>query len=97
VTGAAADYIAAGSGAALVFAGSHDIFAAVNGQAGGVLSIVGFAAGSDVLQLQGYGANAVANALASAVVGGGSTILTLSDATRMVLYGVTHLTAASFI
>jgi hypothetical protein len=35
--------------------------------------------------------------LENAAVAGGSTVLTLPDATQIVLYGVTNLTAASFI
>jgi hypothetical protein len=97
VAGADADYIAASSGSALVFAGSGDLFGFVNGQAGGVMDIVGFSVGSDLLQLQGYGSNTVANALANATIAGGSTILSLPDATKVVLYGVTNLTASSFI
>jgi hypothetical protein len=97
LAGASADYVEAGSGSALVFAGANDIFAAINGQAGGELAIVGFNTSNDFIQLQGYASTVVATALAGATVAGGSTQLTLPDATKLVLYGVTNLTAASFI
>jgi Ca2+-binding RTX toxin-like protein len=97
LAGASTDYVEAGSGSALVFAGANDIFAAINGQAGGELAIVGFNPSNDFIRLQGYASTAVATALAGATIAGGSTQLTLPDATKLVLYGVTNLTAASFI
>ncbi len=81
----------------MAFARPGDLFGAVNGLAGGELAIVGFNAGNDSLQLQGYGSNAASTALASAAIVGGTTILTLPDATRIVLFDVADLGTSAFI
>ena len=80
----------------MVFAGGGDVFGADAGQAGGTLAIIGFGA-SDLLHLGGYGSGAVAAVLAGASVAGGNTVLTLPDNTQVLLFGVTNLTAASFV
>ena len=96
VGGANTEYVQAGTGPETVFAGSGvDGFGFVDGQSGGTAAIIGFAA-QDRIELQGYGAGAVQAALGAATVSGGNTTLALADNTRITLFGVTNLTAASF-
>ncbi|MGI4950439.1 MAG: hypothetical protein ACRYGM_01410 [Janthinobacterium lividum] len=96
--GAGQDAVFAGSGAATVVAGSGaDVFAFVNGRAGGSESIIGFKAGTDKISLQGYAGDEVARASAGAVVSAGnattapSTTITLSDNTRITFMGTSSL------
>lgn len=106
VLGSGNDMLSEGSGSSTVFMGSgnasitsgsgFDFYEVVHGQAGGTDAISGFKVGTDLVQLTGYGAGEVQNDLAHAVVGGGSTLLTLSDGTRLDFVGVTNLTAHSF-
>jgi Ca2+-binding RTX toxin-like protein len=80
----------AGSGA--------DLFAFINGLAGGTDLIEGFnTAAGDRVTLQNYGADAVQSALASATVAGGSTAITLPDHTTILFQGVTNLSSAAFV
>jgi len=83
------DALLAGSGADTLSAGGGggDHFVFIKGAAGGVDVIQDFQA-SDALLLFGYGANAGANALASATVSGGATTIALSDNTRITFQGV---------
>ncbi|MGI4976953.1 MAG: hypothetical protein ACRYG6_08430 [Janthinobacterium lividum] len=84
--GGGADYVQAGAGNATLFAGAGmDIVGVVSGQAGGSLVVSGFRAGIDRVSAQGYAAGPV---VAS---GGGSTVLTFSDQTRVTLLGVASL------
>ncbi|MGI3776066.1 MAG: beta strand repeat-containing protein [Janthinobacterium lividum] len=84
--GSGADYVQAGAGNATLFAGAGmDIVGVVSGQAGGSLVVSGFRAGIDRVSAQGYAAGPV---VAS---GGGSTVLTFSDQTRVTLLGVASL------
>ena len=70
-------------------------FAFVSGFEGGTSDILGFTA-SDTLHLTGYADGAAQAAVASAVVSGGNTVLSLSDDTSIVLFGYTGVTAATF-
>lgn len=98
VGGGANVTVQAGTGNAAMFAGSGtDLFAFANGSAGGNDTITGFDTATDHLTLQGYGSDAVATALGSATVAGGSTTLLLSDNTHVTLTGVTDLTSSSFV
>ncbi len=95
--GAGDDYFMAGTGAAtMTGGGGTNLYAFQDGSAGGSTVITDFQTGADHLTLQGYGSNAVAAALGSATVVGGSTLLALQDGTHITLTGVTNLTAASF-
>ena len=113
-TGSGMDRIYAGSGSDTIFAGSGnstvsagagaDLVAIVNGRAGGNVAINGFRpANGDHVTLQGYGANEVANDVASAVVTPatgsaiGFTTVTLSDNTKITFNGVTNLNTSNFV
>ncbi len=67
----------------------------VSGSGGGTNDIVGFSA-SDSIMLTGYAAGEAQAAVASETVGGGNTVLTLSDNTHIVLFGFTGVTASTF-
>ena len=67
----------------------------VSGFEGGTNDIAGFGAG-DTLHLTGYADGAAQAAVASAVVVGGNKVLTLSDDTRIVLFGFTGVGSATF-
>ncbi len=107
VLGSGNDQLNEGSGANTTFVGSGhasiagglgpDLYEVVHGLAGGVDMISNFKIGTDLVQLSGYGAGEVQNDLAHASVGGGSTLLTLSDGTKLNFLGVTNLTAHSFV
>ena len=72
------------------------MFTFINGAAGGTDLIQNFAGGDKVI-LEGYGANAITQALDSAVVANGSITLTLSDQTKVTFAGVTTLNRNDFI
>ena len=96
--GAGADFFRAGTGTAtMTGGGGADLFAFDHASGGGNTVITDFQNGIDHLTLQGYGSNAVAAALGSATVSGGSTFLSLQDGTHVTLGGVTNLTAAAFV
>ncbi len=105
--GSGSDLIVSGSGNTAVEVGAGNdtlvggtgdsLFVFANGQAGGTDLIVGFDPTLDHLSLQGYGAAAPVATLATAVALNGSTFLSLSDGTRIVLAGYTGLTAQSFV
>ena len=91
--GSGNDTLYAGTGnATLNGFGGSDVFAFINGSAGGSDQFSGFTS-SSVIQQIGYGsvngASAQAAALASASVTGGSTVITLSDNTKITLSGFT--------
>jgi hypothetical protein len=95
-----------GSGASTTFLGSGnasitggagaDLFALEKGQGGGTDILSGFKVGTDMVQLMGYGSSEAQNDLAHASIVGGSTLLTLSDGTKLDFVGVTNLTSHSF-
>ena len=74
-----------------------DWFVFEKGHGGGTDVIKGFLPGKDYLTLQGFGANAVSAALATAKVAGGSLSLALTDGTKVTLAGVKSLTSHNFI
>ena len=77
--------------------GSHDdLFAFIDGSAGGHDLIVGFTAG-DLIGLQGYGDNAVRQALRSATIGPSGISITLSDYTSITFAGLSSLRARDFV
>ncbi len=96
VADGAANTVVGSSGMQTVFLG-----AGVNqldftpGLGGGTSDVIGFG-GQDSIRLIDYAASDVQNALANALVTGGSTILTLSDHTQIVLFGFTGLGAGNF-
>ena len=96
--GAGADTVVAGSGAATMQGGSHDdLFALIDGSAGGGHDlIVGFTAG-DLIGLQRYGDNAVRQALRSATIGPSGIRITLSDHTSITFAGLSTLRARDFV
>ena len=102
-TGPEATFIQAGSGSSTVFAGgangaaAGDVFAFVDGGAGGSELIGGFRVGTDVLALRGYAGSGTMAGITNSQVTGGSTVLTLADNTRITLQGVTNLGAGSFV
>jgi len=78
----------AGTGAATISAGfSHELYTIVNGQAGSSLDLYGFNPANDHVHLQGYSGSGIA----LQQVTGGSTTITLTDSTKIVLHGVTQL------
>jgi len=89
--GSGTDIYVAGSFGAAVQAGSGvDVFAFFQGIAGGSTTVNGFNAQKDSIALQGYGA------APQQTVSAGTTTLTLSDGTNVVLVGVTGI-SASFV
>ncbi|MBN9559734.1 MAG: calcium-binding protein [Alphaproteobacteria bacterium] len=96
--GAGSDVLQAGSGNATLAGGAGaDLFGFTAGRAGGSDVIVDFLSGTDHVQLQGYGGNAVASALAGATTANGNTLITLGDGTQVAFLNVTGLTAADFV
>jgi Ca2+-binding RTX toxin-like protein len=82
----------AGSGNDLLLAGSgSDVFAFINGAAGGNDTIIGFNPATDVIALHQYTAAPVIAQTA------GSTLLSLSDGTRILLQGVANISSASLV
>jgi hypothetical protein len=80
------DSVTFGPGDTSVWGGAgDDVFAAVAGKGGGQNVIYAWAPG-DTLEFQGFAGNPVA----SDVVSGGSTVVTLTDGTVITLVGVTH-------
>lgn len=92
-----ADTFYGSAGSTQMFGGSgKDVFAFVDGQAGGHATIQGFAHGRDLVDLQGYGKDAVKDALKSQHVVGTTNTITLSDHTTITFIGVGKLTASDF-
>ncbi len=97
IGGAGSDTFIAGTGAATMTGGSHaDLFAFIDGSAGGHDLIVGFTAG-DMIDLEGYGANAVRQALRSQTAGPNGVTITLSDHTSITFAGLNSLRASDFV
>ena len=96
VAGGANSVIDSASGTLDIFlTGGTSALAFTNGASGGLDVVTGFASG-DRISLSGYGANEAQAVLASAVVIGSATFLTLTDNTQISLFGFTGLTAANF-
>lgn len=88
----------AGSGSATLAGGAgRDLFVVSNGAAGRTVTIADFTAGQDRVSLQGYAANAIPAALATARTAGGATTVSLTDGTQVVFAGVGNLAASSFV
>lgn len=106
--GLGSDTIFAGSGHAALWGGSKaggtNYFVFTNGQAGGIDWLANFNQGSDLIDLRGYAANQVANAVANqqqfTYSAGGVTVsgvtLTLGDNTHLSVLGISHLTSSDF-
>lgn len=95
--GGGANMFVAGTGNATLLAGDGgNVLAVFDGLAGGDVLVVDWTPASDRIDLERFGADAVARTLASAVVSGSDTVVTLPDATRIVFAGVTGLGAAWF-
>ena len=93
-----ADTFYGSAGATSIIGGSgNDTFVFTNGEAGGSATIQGFSHGSDVVDLQDYGKNAVDDALKSQHKMGGNDTITLADNTTVTFLGVSNLTASDFI
>ena len=93
-----ADTFYGSAGATSIIGGSgNDTFVFTNGEAGGSATIQGFSHGSDVIDLQGYGKNAVSEALKSQHKMGGNDTITLADNTSVTFLGVSNLTTSDFI
>jgi Ca2+-binding RTX toxin-like protein len=89
-----ADTVIGGSGNSTVLGGGagKDVYAFLDGQAGGHETIVSFEVGKDALVFgPGYGANPVASETIEKVAGyGTSDVLKLTDGTTITLIGVMH-------
>ncbi len=97
IAGAGNDTLVAGNGTTEMTGGAGNaIFLFVNGAAGGTVTIENFAPGQDFVALRGYGSAAGANALATDVVAGGSSTVTLPDNSRITFANVGNLTASDF-
>jgi hypothetical protein len=93
-------FVAASGGAQMIAGAGHagqDEFIFSNGAAGSADVLWNFTQGQDHVALFGYGANAVANALASAVVAGGSTLVTLPDNTQITFAGIADPKSSDFL
>ena len=99
--GSGTDFYIAGSGSNTIIGGTGtDFYSILKGfSSGGAVDIFGFdpAKGDRLFLAGGYGANEASNALASATVSGGATVLTLSDNTTIRVEGVTNLNASAFL
>ena len=97
IGGAGSDVFFAGSGAATMTGGGHgDLFAFVDGAAGGQDLIVDFTAG-DLIGLQGYGKQEIQQALRNQTVGPNGVTITLSDRTSITFAGLGSLRARDFV
>jgi len=97
IGGSGADTMLPGSGNATVYGGiGADLYDVVAGQAGGTEIIFNFRPGTDLVRLTGYAQGAGATALQTALVTGGSTIVTLSDQSRLVFVGISNLPRSAF-
>ncbi len=95
--GSGENVFVAGAGEATVTAGlGPALLECYAGHAGGEVSVLGWNAAADRISLSGYAAGAAAVALADATVAAGSTVITLSDHTRIVFADATGLNATWF-
>ncbi len=93
-----ADTVYGNIGTENVFAGSGYLqldFVTTFG--GGTTGVNGFNVASDRLQLTGFAPDAVQQALQSEQIIGGSTVITLSDNSKIVFWQTTGITASNFI
>jgi len=98
LVGARFNSTVAGSGNATLTGGAgNDTFLFKNGYAGGH-DYVANLTGADVVNLAyyGYNSSSVTNLIASAVVAGGSSTITLSDATQITFVGIASLNSNNF-
>ncbi len=98
--GSGADTFHAGAGRASMFGGAgNDLFSFANDATHGGTNIIvqDFTIGQDKIGLDGYGADAIAKALASAKVSGGAETIKLADGTRVTFLGVTMLHTTDFV
>jgi Ca2+-binding RTX toxin-like protein len=85
-----------GTGSSTMLGGSgHDIFTFVKSLNGGTDLVMNFTS-LDKIDLQGYGPQAVKDALASQTHANGSVTITLPDNTRVTFAGITDLTKGDF-
>jgi V8-like Glu-specific endopeptidase len=89
------DTFVASSGTVQMVGGpGQDLFVFVNGATGGSASIWNFTQGQDHVALFGYGANIAPSLIASAVVSGNATTITLPDHTTITFGNVANLTTS---
>lgn len=94
--GAGADILIARAGTGTLAGGAGaDLFTFISGLAGGSVTIADFTA-ADHLTLQGFASGAQSAALASQVVTGAGTTITLGDGTSVLLAGVSGLSNSAF-
>jgi Ca2+-binding RTX toxin-like protein len=79
----------------LIGAAGADTFAFTSGNAGTDL-VRNFASGRDAVHLAGYGPNEAANAVASQQNTAGSTLITLSDGTKVTFQGLSSIKLSDF-
>ena len=98
IGGAGADTFVGGFGNATVTAGfGGQVFEFINHQAGGNELVQGiFDPSSIKIDLEGYGSNEVAKALASQTVQNGSVTIGLTDGTKITFEDVTSLSKSNF-
>ena len=98
IGGAGSDTFVGGSGHTTVQAGfGGQMFEFINHAAGGTELVQGiFDPTSIKIDLVGYGANAVANALASQTTTSGSVTIGLTDGTKITFQDVTSLSKSNF-
>jgi hypothetical protein len=83
---------------AITLGGVADVITFQNGSAGGLTTISGFRPGTDGLRLAGYGAGASAAAVQGQTSdGGGGSLLSLGDGTRIDLAGIPQVTQSAFV
>ena len=97
--GSGENVFVAGSGKATVNPGlGAALLECVAGEAGGDLVVIGWNPARDHVLLSGYGANAVARAVAGAKTDvGGSTVVTLADHTRILFADIKGIGANWFV
>ena len=91
------DILQAGSGRDVMIAGmGADVFAFAAGS-GGTTTVAGFKEGVDHIALLNFGQAAVDAAVSAATAGAGGVSLTLFDATRITIVGVSKFSAADIL
>ena len=84
-------FVAGTGDSTVVASGGGNTLVVFDGLAGGQLDVTGWNPRHDQLDLERFASGAAAGAIASAVVAGGSTIVTLPDATRITFAGVSGI------